>query len=179
MWAKQSFIVLLCTILLCACGTAESRGCPLPPKGFSGADLIGTWDAIDSLTDSTIIIGEDGQYKQTVHVKRTGFRYESDWQPWRIVYSDRGLPYLHLQDLMLCSAYYSMVECTEETAKAGGGTNWYDFCRNEWVYIRNEGVFMVLGVPRAFVIPPRGIMLVPFTKSSDGVTGPPYQLRGP
>ncbi len=172
---KRAAIVFLAILLLAACKSEESVGCPVPPQGFSKSDLVGTWDGfIETVRDSTIIIREDGLYKQSVSIKRTGFKYESDWLPWRLEYSQQGIPYLHLEGMMLCGAYYYMVECTGETAKTGGGTNWYDACQQKWDYIHDEGVFnIVFGVNRL----PLGIELVPFTKSSDGVTGPWYELR--
>jgi hypothetical protein len=185
---KHFFIVLLIVLLLGACSSKESRGCNRPiEEGFSESDLIGTWDAMDSLMDSTIIIRGDGRYKQTIYVERTGFKYESDWRPWRITYSDQGLPYLHLEGLLMC-AYWRQIDCS--TGKTGiepveGGdtkdpfadeTYWYDFCQEEWVNTPGEGVFMVFG---GFKLEPREIRLVPFTKSASGTSGPTYYLHEP
>ena len=185
---KHSFIVLLIVLLLGACSSKESRGCNRPiEEGFSESDLIGTWDAMDSLMDSTIIIRGDGRYKQTIYVERTGFKYESDWKPWRVTYSDKGLPYLHLEGLLMC-AYWDQIDCS--TGKTGiepveGGdtkdpfadeTYWYDPCQEEWVNTPGEGVFMVLGGLK-YELDPRRIRLVPFTKSPDGTSGPSYYLR--
>ncbi len=183
---KHSFIVLVIVLLLGACSSKESRGCSRPvEEGFSESDLIGTWDAMDSLMDSTITIRGDGRYKQTIYVERTGFKYESDWKPWRVTYSDQGLPYLHLEGLLMC-AYWRQIDCrTGKTGiePIGGGdtkdpfadeTYWYDFCQEKWVNTPGEGVFMVWG---GFKLDPRGIRLVPFTKSTHGISGPSYYLR--
>jgi hypothetical protein len=185
---RDFFVALLIALLLSACGSKESSGCPLPPKGFSESDLVGTWHAIDSLKDSILIIREDGRYKQTMYVKRTGFEYESDWQPWRITYSDKGLPYLHLEGLLMCAYWYGM-ECTQKVVPTvgvgdtrdpfGDAAYWYDGCQKKWVDTPGEGVFKVFGVPPRFDQPPRGIHLVPFTKSTDTSTGPWYELREP
>ena len=67
---KHSFILLLIVLFLGACSSKESRGCNRPiEEGFSESDLIGTWHAMDSLMDSTIIIRGDGRYKQIIWVR--------------------------------------------------------------------------------------------------------------
>lgn len=185
---EYCFIGLLAA-LLSACGPEVLHECPLPPKGFTEFDVIGAWGGdINTAWDSTIIVRGDGLYKQMIDIKSTGFKYEGDWKPWRVTYSDKGLPYLHLEGLMMC-AYWWAIDC--RTGKTGitpvtlGDTNdpfageyyWYDGCQKKWVDTAGEGVFMVFGIPRASAMPPRGIVLVPFTKSSDSPTGPAYYLR--
>ncbi len=182
---KYIFMASLMVLLLVACSPKELGGCDSPPKeGFSESDLVGTWDAMDSLNDSTITIRGDHRYKQTMYVKRTGFGYEGDWKPWRITYSEVGLPYLHLEGLLMC-AYWSQIDCrTGETGIEPGGpakdiyadAYWYDFCQKKWIDTPGEGVFIVLSRPSALA--PRGIELDPFTKS-DTPTGPPFLLRKP
>lgn len=187
---KYLFAVFSAGLLLAACSSNQPAGCPLPPKGFSEADLIGSWKSIEARGDTIITIREDGRYKQTVYVERTGFNHETDWLPWRVTYSEQGLPYLHLEGYLIC-AYWYQLECG--TASAGieplplGDTKdpfadeayWFDFCQEKWVRTPGEGVFMVFGVPAQFTQPPRGISLVPFTKSPDTNTGPDFELREP
>jgi hypothetical protein len=182
-----ALIMLLMVLLLAACNSKGSSGCPLPPEGFSESDLVGTWSGyVETAWDSTIVIKGDGRYKQIMNIKRTGFQYESDWRPWRITYSEQDLPYLHLEGLLMC-AYWQQIDClTGETGiepvRPGDtidiyadATYWYDYCQEEWVDTPGEGVFMVFGAKRL----PRGIELVPLTKSADGDTGPSYELREP
>ncbi len=172
---KHTVMVVLAILFLTACQPEKLSGCPRPPEGFSSASLVGTWGGtIDTAWDSTIIISADGRYKQIVNIKRTGFKYESDWLPWRLEYSSQGVAYLHLKSMMLCGAYYSDVECTAKNAITGFGTNWYDACQQKWDYIYDEGVFVVY--PGST---PQKTQLYPFTKSSDGPTGPWYELREP
>ncbi len=104
---------------------------------------------------------------------RTGFKYESDWQPWRVTYSDKGLPYLHLEGFLMC-AYWHQIDC--RTGNTGitpvtvddtkdifaDVTYWYDVCQKDWVDTPGEGVFVVKGVEKRFHQPPRGIYLSPF-----------------
>ena len=186
---KNSFILLLMVLVLGACRREEPSTCPLPPPEFSEADLIGTWSAIGSQGNNTILISADGQYRQFMSVQRTGFKYESSWLPWRITYSDQGLPYLHLKGLLMC-AYWDQMDCTGETGiepftpgdtkdPFANTTYWYDGCQKKWIDTPGEAVFMIFGVQSTFIMPSRGIMLVPFTKNPDGASGPAFQLREP
>lgn len=178
---KRSFAVLLLVVFLSACGSAESHGCDRPPKeGFSESDLIGTWSALGSRGDSTITIRGDGRYRQTMRVERQGFNYKSDWRRWWTSYSERGLPYVHFEGLLMCT-YWRTLDCTEKDVPTigvgdtkdpfGDVTYWYDYCQSKWVNTPGEAVFMVFEGGK---LAPRGIRLVPFTKSSDGVTGPDF-----
>lgn len=172
---KGHFILLLLVPFLVACGSQQARGCDrLSPQGFSESEVLGTWDALDSLNDSTIVIRADGLYRQTMHVKRTGFQYASDWRAWRVTYSKNGLPYLHLERFLMC-AYWREISCTENNS---GEAYWYDSCQEKWVETPGEAVFMVFG-DYQYKQDARRIRLVPFTKSSDGTTGPTYYLREP
>lgn len=187
---KYTLLAWLVFLLLTACNAEEpKRGCNWPAKEeFSESDLIGTWGGTkETAWDSLIVIRGDGRYKQIMNIKRTGFQYDSDWRPWRVTYSEQGLPYLHLEGLLMC-AYWEQIDCsTEQTGiepftpgdtkdPFGDATYWQDVCQNKWVNTPGEGVFTVIG---GYKLPPRGIMLAPFTKSPDGVTGPAYELHEP
>lgn len=163
-----------------------SRGCDHPPKdNFAEADIVGTWaGSISKARDSTIIIQAEGRYKQIINLEWQKFYYESDWKPWRITYSQRGLPYVHLQGFIMC-AYWDAVDCrTGETGMPtftvggtkdiwGNVTYWYDFCQKDWVNTPGEAVFMVFDGGK---YSPRGLALVPLTKSADGTSGSSYHL---
>ncbi len=187
---KRSLIVLLLVLLLGACSSGESSSCSdiLPAKGFSESDLVGTWGGlVETLWDSIIIIRGDGRYKQIMDIKRTGFSYESGWKLWHVTYSDTGLPYLHLEGFLMC-AYWRQVDC--HTGKTGiepvevgdtrdtfsNTTEWYDVCQKKWIDTPGEGVFMVIEGGK---LAPRGIVLLPLTKSASGVSGPYYELQEP
>ena len=187
---KYALLAWLMLLLLTACKAEEpKRGCNWPAKEkFSESDLIGTWGGTkETAWDSLIVIREDRRYKQIMNIKRTGFQYESDWRPWRITYSEQGLPYLHLEGLLMC-AYWGQIDCrTGQTGiepftpgdtidPFGDATDWQDVCQNKWVSTPGEGVFTVIGGDE---LVPRGITLVPFTKSPDGITGPVYKLHEP
>lgn len=185
---KLIICALLLVVFLSGCTpNNEPRGCnSFSNEKFPESNLIGTWGGhIESAWDSTFIIREDGQYKQIMCIDRTGFMYESDWQPWRVTYSEKGLPYLHLEGLRMC-AYWPQIDC--KTGKTGfepvtpgntidvygEETGWYDYCQEKWVKTPGEGVFVVSGGDQRSE---RGIALVPLTKSADGISGPSYELR--
>jgi hypothetical protein len=153
---KCLFVVLLIVLLLSACGSERSNACgQIPRTEFAESDLVGTWDAVDALRDSTFIIREDRRYKQTIYVERTGFSYEGDWLPWRVEYSEEGFPYLHLEGLLMC-AYWRQMDCSTamtniEPVDVGDTKDpfadeyyWYDYCRKEWVETPGEGVYLIL-----------------------------------
>ena len=101
---------VLCVIQIYLVDSA-SQANSLPPVGFTESDLIGTWDgSIETARDSTIIIKEDGRYKQSINIERTKFKYDSDWKSWRVTYSEKGLPYLHLEGFLMC-AYWEEIDC--------------------------------------------------------------------
>jgi hypothetical protein len=186
---KHAFVILLLVLVLSACGPKEPSGCiTFRPEGFSESDLIGTWrGTIKAPRDSTIIVAEDGRYRQSINIEKTGFKYDGDWKPWRVTYSDEGLPYVHFKDFVMC-AYWRDVDC--KTGKSSitpivvddtkdpfsGEYYWYDDCQKEWVETTGEAVFIVIRTTDYY---PRGINLVTLSKSSDAFTAPSYSLREP
>lgn len=148
--------------------------------------LVGTWNGtIDTARDSTIILREDGKYKQILHLKRTGFTFESEWQPWELKYSADGNAYAHLKGFLMC-AYWFAIECGKIPSiepyevgdtkdPFGGEFYWYDACQEKWVETPGEAVFRL----RVLGLQPRRINLAPYTKSPDSATGPWYELREP
>lgn len=167
---KLPFTLLSFALFLSACSSSqneEQKGCILPPEGFSESDLIGTWVAGRLDDTDTLIIREDGTYKQIIHIEfaeKPTVDFESDWQPWRIEYTE-GIPYLHMTGMRLCASDPN-IDCEQ---LGGGERDWnaynenfyYDFCQEESVLMPGEGVLIVLGVPEHVTIqrPPRGIAL--------------------
>jgi len=135
------------------------KGCPRPPKDFTENDLIGTWYFGGPKRNDTLIIRNDGTYKQIIHIEPylgSAADYESDWQSWWMENPENGIPYLHLEGMRMC-AHTSYGDCgfIEDGERA-----WWDFCEDETRYLPpGEGVLMVLGVPKRFKQPPRGIEL--------------------
>jgi len=152
--------------------------CPPPPEGFSKADLVGTWEAGVPDQRDTLVIREDGTYKQSIHIEFTSLPpldYESDWQPWWLEERENGIPYLHLEGMRLC-AFNPGLSCDQ----AGG--DGHDFCRNEQIRMENEGILLVMGVPKPRINlyggtdAPRGISLI-FPAGSENSWA--YDLKEP
>jgi hypothetical protein len=168
-------LMLFLAYSLSACNTldqsSKTNTCPLPPAGFTKAELIGTWA---SGNEDTLILRANSTYKQIMHVPTTPrFDYESDWLPWSITYSEDGMPYLHLRGMRLCK-YWDGVDCQQI---GGGKESWYDYCKKEWVQMPDEGILIVVGPPKGLKLPPPGFHLAPLTRSTDGTTS--YEFQEP
>jgi hypothetical protein len=134
----------LVAILCAACSANYPSGCLPPPTGFSTTDLAGTWHAGSKYRNDTLIVRADGTYKQITYVEELAFDYKSDWQPWRLEYSDDGVAYLHLTGMRLC--FYSG-SCTMVGGGSGKDDKYYDDCQRQWILMPGEGVLLVLGRP--------------------------------
>ncbi len=154
--AKKSYAIIssLLILFLNAC-SAERKGCLPPPDDFLETDLVGIWwvgYVSSPRVDDYLEIRADGTYKQTIYLEHSSIPsvyYESDWLPWWIEYFDDGIPYLHLEGLRLC-AHDPSISCDQ----VGGGekdwnafnqNEWYDYCRDEWLLQKDEGIVLVLG----------------------------------
>jgi hypothetical protein len=163
-------------MFLGACGLIHIKGdseCTLPPEEFSEDDLVGIWKAGRPERNDTLIISENGKYKQIIHVEMDSFDYESAWHSWWVEYNESGIPYLHLEEMRMC-VYFTGVDCNQS---GSAEIFWYDFCLDELVQTPDEGVLMILGVPEKFSQPPRGIELISFQGHDIGATV--YQLQDP
>ncbi len=144
-------IVVVAILAGCAPVKEEKSRCKPPPQGFTEKDLVGTWvkKHLDLRSD-TLIIKEDGTYKQIIHLEAYSVDYESDWLPWRIEYTDDDIPYLHMEGLRLCAHVPDLRGCDQ----AGGGDydwnafnagEWLDYCHNKWMVQKGEGILLVNG----------------------------------
>lgn len=175
---KLAFFI---SFLSCSCSSFVTRGqssddesgCILPPETFKESDLIGTWYAGHSKRNDTLILREDGKYKQILNVQIPEYHYESEWRDWWVEDRGSGTPYLHLEGMHLC-VYHIGRDCKVE---GGGPGAWYDFCEKRSVLMPGEGILPVLGTPKGLVQPPRGIFLVPFDKDPDPGGGFSYKLK--
>jgi hypothetical protein len=155
------FILLLAAIGLSGCGLIQPEAqarCPPTPEGFSQEELVGTWlMATPTGRKDTLVIQEDGRFKQIVEVPVYDIEYESDWYKWWIEYSQTGIPYLHLEGMSLCAWGPDEVACEVPGA---GEAWWFDGCKEESFQMpEGEVVLIVLGVFEQFSQPPRGFTL--------------------
>jgi hypothetical protein len=136
--------------------SSEACKSVLPPKTFQELDLMGTWLARPGTATDTLILKEDHTYKQIYNNPVTGKHFESGWQEWRIEHRPNGIPYLHLQGMWMCSGGTG-ADC----GRPGGGTDdsRIDPCEGRLVWMHDEVILLILGVPPRFEQPPRGIEL--------------------
>jgi hypothetical protein len=120
-------IVLIIAAFLNACNQEEkqeptiSPGCPYPPKDFSSSDLVGTWIAGRPDWSDTLIIKENGTYKQKLHLRSNTvtYDYESEWLAWRLEPQSNSVPYLHLKGYRVCAYWTESVVIRLAVGKAG------------------------------------------------------------
>jgi hypothetical protein len=169
---RQTIILFLIAILISACGT-ELEGCILPPEDYSESDLIGTWQGRYLEDTDTLIIREDGLYKQILDAPTRDFYYESEWLPWRITETLNGIQYLYFEDMRMC-VYYSREACEVPDQ---GVHSWRDLCNDRNMITPGNGVLMVLGTNERYKQPPRGIVLVSLSAETYHSVG--YELVEP
>jgi hypothetical protein len=108
--------------------------------------LVGTWVASYSLNDTdTIIIKEDGTYKQIYDDPDAGQRYESGWFEWTLEYRENNLARLHLEGMRRAGDLESIFQ------RDGGGVDpklytAIDYCENEVIEMPDEIVLIITGV---------------------------------
>jgi hypothetical protein len=152
----------------------SSGGCAPPPESFTEADLIGTWVAGWSEMNDTLIIQDNGLYKQIIYDKAANYSYESEWQRWWVEFGESGTPYLYLEGMHICVATFG-IDCKQI---GGGDQGFYDFCEERMIHMPDKGVLAVIGVPHGHNPLPRGFRLSGFVIDPD-VGGWSYILKEP
>lgn len=125
--------------------TASSRCASMKPAPGFETDLIGTWEYGFPGDSDTLMIRADHTYKQFIYRGPSQYydkvAYESDWQSWWVEYKADGIPYLHLSGMRLCGGE-RYLSCSQPGAVG------YDFCSQQSVEVKNEGVLMILARSR-------------------------------
>jgi len=122
--------------------------CPSIPSTFKISDLTGIWVASYTGDDvDTLIIKEDGTYKQTYDDPLAGQYYESAWQKWTIEYRNSGYLRLHLKGMRRFG------ELSIISDREGGGIdpNMFtaiDYCENTDIQMPDEIVLIVTGTEK-------------------------------
>jgi hypothetical protein len=149
-----------------------NKGCTsiLPPETLQESDIVGTWIAkYGSAATDTLILKEDGTYKQIYNNSITDYHYESDWQKWWLEHRESGIPHLHMEKMRKCDGI------SERCRREGGGGDdilWFDFCEHRMIAMRGEIILLVVSVPsNYFDQPPRGILLRQLSGDPDTVGG--------
>lgn len=165
---KQSMVIAFAVLacVCCVCGNSpalrdiwdpnlaysdETGRCPLPPQSLQQSDLAGTWVARYADGTDTLILKEDGTYKQMYDDTQTGEHYQSDWQEWWVEYRKSGMAYLHLNGMLKCDGIGG--GCQEPDGE------WFDFCERQYVSMHGEVVLLVIGVSENRVDPPHVVEL--------------------
>lgn len=135
--------------------------CQPPPESFQESDLVGTWVAKYAYGTDTLILKEDGTYKQTYVNPQTGDNYESDWQEWWLEYRESSIPNLHLKRMK------------PDGISKSPNSLWHDFCEDRAVKVRGEVILLVIGARASRVeSSPRGIELWHLKPNADTFSRP-------
>jgi len=135
--------------------------CQPPPESFQESDLVGTWVAKYAYGTDTLILKEDGTYKQIYDNPQTGDHYESDWREWWLEYRESGIPNLHLKGMK------------PDGISESPDSLWHDFCEGRAVEVHGEVILLVIGAPANRVeSSPRGIELWHLKPDADTFSRP-------
>jgi hypothetical protein len=136
---------------------------------------VGTWVArYGGDSTDTLIIKEDGTYRQIFDDPISDYYYEGDWQAWWLELRESGIPHLHMEGMRKCDG--TSEDCRREGG-GGGDWLWFDFCEHRVTPMRGEVILLVVGVPSNYFEPPlRGILLRQLSADPDTVGGT-FQLQ--
>jgi hypothetical protein len=161
------FFYVFLSLLLVSCqpryrfiyqeGESKVNTCESLPGAFSEEDLVGKWVAeyFGGLAKDTLIIREDGHYKQTY---RSDFKnFDSEWRNWWFEFHKDGYGVLHLEGMRRCDDIDSICD------NPGGGLPNEEMainqCKNEFLPFYTEGILFVVpneNFPREiFLLHPR------------------------
>ncbi len=174
----SAVLLVMSACVLCARRTREEGvwRCPPLPATFQESDLIGTWQAEYGAATDTLILREDGTYKQ-VYTRHTGGpSFESSWNRWWLERRASGGLYLHLEGMRRCD--FTNELCYQEGG-GGGDVTYWDFCESRSVRMPGEVVIMVTGVPERGGYAPRGIWLWHMALEPGGGGGDYFTLLEP
>jgi hypothetical protein len=166
----ESFLaaaLVLGLLIGCASSTPEEEPggwkCEPLPTGFDELDLVGTWRSVyyPRLITDTLILREDGTYRQIYDNNRTDRYIETPWNRWYVEYGPEGGAYLHLVGMHYC------LSTGDRCAQAGGGGRpYYDRCQGRLVSNMGREVILIIEGSEGFKSPdpriesvPRGILL--------------------
>lgn len=152
---------LACTLPICLFqGEEEKWHCPPLPESFQESDLIGIWQAqyFPRRVTDTLILREDGTYRQIYENTLSNYYYSGPWKKWYTEYRPSGGLYLHLEGMRYC---VGISETCRRSEGGGGHYSYYDPCERRAIWdMYDEVILAVTGpLPSPGPPPPRGIML--------------------
>ncbi|MBE0411757.1 MAG: hypothetical protein IBX69_18675 [Anaerolineales bacterium] len=160
-------------------GTEPKSGYCLPvPEGLDELDLVGKWvPYISSSVNTTLILHEDGTYRQLYDNPITGDSYESSYKHrWWVEKLESGIWRVHLAGMKMCDhGLYSDCERYGDEARRG---MWFDPCHKEGVNTRENFFLLVIGLDpeKIFGEAPKDILLKYPIQDPDTTTGS-FQLQ--
>lgn len=159
-------------------GTKPMRGyCQPVPEGLEESDLVGIWVTYISPGKTTLILYEDGTYRQLYENPITGDSYESSGKDrWWVQKLESGIWRVHLAGMKMCDhGLYSDCERYGDENRRG---LWFDICHEEGVNTRDNFVLLVIGSDPESILGevPKGIRLKYLIQDPDSSTGS-FQLQ--
>ena len=151
--ATVCLLGMLFFMVLNMTSTQDPHHCAPPSKGFTEADLVGTWIAGSPDKRDTLIIKADGTYKQIIHIEFSELPptdYESGWQTWWLEGDNISVPVLHLEGWRMCG-FNEGISCN---TPGGSGSH---MCQVEYKDIPGEGVLYVMGETEITLTLPLGL----------------------
>jgi len=153
----------ICTLATFMPETKEAKWyCPPLPETFRESDLIGVWQAqyFPRRVTDTLILREDGTYRQIYEDTMINYYYSGPWNRWYIEYRPSGGIYLHMQGMRYCVGF----DETCRRPEGGGGDHpYYDPCERRSIRDMGSEVLLAVTGPLPGIpwteSPPRGILL--------------------
>ena len=149
----------------------EDWRCSPLPETFQESDLVGTWQSryYPGVVTDTLILREDGTYRQIYDNERTGEHHTSPWYRWYVEHRPSGGLYLHLGGMRYC---LGTNEVCRRQAGGGGDGPYYEPCEDRLIWdMGNEVILTVRGSEESRLpgteSAPRGILLWHARFSSD------------
>ena len=157
------FLVLVSAVACAGKQPPINAGCPPLPSTFQESDLIGTWKAEYGGGDiDTLILRNDGTFKQIYNDPLSNYSFESEWLHWWIEPRKSGYLRLHMEGMRRCDDTREI--CDREEGGMGGSTVddtnvGIDYCEGVNVSMPNEVILVVTGVAANYKNVPKGIWL--------------------
>jgi hypothetical protein len=122
-----------------------TANCPPLPEGFTESDLVGTWVSVYGDGDiDTLVVMQNGKYKQTFKTSTPQYNIESDWKKYTIERRPSGYLWVHFEGMQRCDDVRSLC------ARPGGGLDpnslgTIDYCEEVGVKMTKEVILVVTG----------------------------------
>ena len=94
---RSMTIIIVFAVTFSAIGLACTPKLRNPNTGLKESDLFGVWEAVYGKDVVDLIeIRADGTYKQTYIDTKTGYKYETPWNEWKLEAFPDGRVWLYL-----------------------------------------------------------------------------------